>query len=261
VSEGRLTIVGMGIKLITQSTIETRAAIQGSQKVYFLSPDLVSARWIAELNPSAESLNTFLKPGGVRLTAYAAMVDRILTSLQEGMDVCAVFYGHPGVLVYPAREALRRARGQGFEVKMLPAISAEDCLFADLAIDPGEGGCQSFEASDFLISRRPPDVTCHLVLWQIGVIGQPLHRGEDTSETFSREALHMLVDHLITHYGPTHQVTLYEAPLYVMCSPRISYLPLAKLTETSISQYVTLFIPRLRRRERDPEVLRKLRDL
>ena len=249
----------MGIKLIAQSTIETRAAIQGAQKVYFLSPDLASARWITELNRSAESLNAFLKPGGVRLTAYAAMVDLILTSLQEGMDVCAVFYGHPGVLVYPAREALRQARGRGFEVKMLPAISAEDCLFADLAIDPGEDGCQSFEASDFLISRRPPDVTCHLVLWQVGVIGQPLQLHTGTSETFSRKALHMLVDHLVTHYGPTHQVTLYEAPLYSICSPRISCLPLAKLIETPISEYVTLFIPRLRRRERDPEVVRKLK--
>jgi hypothetical protein len=144
---------------------------------------------------------------------------------------------------------------------MLPAISAEDCLFADLAIDPGEGGCQSFEASDFLITRHPPDVTCHLVLWQIGVIGQPLHLDKDSSETLSRSALHLLVDHLVTHYGPTHQVTLYEAPLYAVCSSRISCLPLAELTETHISQYVTLFIPRLRRRERDPEMVRQLRDL
>jgi hypothetical protein len=86
-----------------------------------------------------------------------------------------------------------------------------------------------------------------------------LHIRTGTSETFSRKALHMLVDHLVTHYGPTHQVTLYEAPLYAICSPRISCLPLARLIETPISEYVTLFIPRLRRRERDPEVVRKLR--
>jgi hypothetical protein len=44
---------------------------------------------------------------------------------------------------------------------MLPAVSAEDCLFADLGVDPGAAGCQSHEAADFLIldtrsTRLPP---------------------------------------------------------------------------------------------------------
>jgi hypothetical protein len=38
---------------------------------------------------------------------------------------------------------------------MLPGISAEDCLFADLGIDPGIYGCQSYEATDFLANGRP----------------------------------------------------------------------------------------------------------
>jgi hypothetical protein len=34
---------------------------------------------------------------------------------------------------------------------MLPAISAEDCLFADLGVDPADHGCPSYEATDFLV--------------------------------------------------------------------------------------------------------------
>ena len=37
---------------------------------------------------------------------------------------------------------------------MLPAISAEDCLFADVGIDPAMTGCQSYEATDFMINGR-----------------------------------------------------------------------------------------------------------
>ena len=43
---------------------------------------------------------------------------------------------------------------EGFNAQMLAGISAEDCLFADLGLDPGKNGCQSFEATDFLIRRR-----------------------------------------------------------------------------------------------------------
>src|SRR2546429_6584747 len=47
----------------------------------------------------------------------------------------------------------RQAREEGFEAEMLPAVSAEDCLFADLGVDPGDEGCQSFEATSFLLFR------------------------------------------------------------------------------------------------------------
>ena len=39
---------------------------------------------------------------------------------------------------------------------------AEDYMFADLAVDPSRCGCQSFEASDFLICGRIFDPTAVL---------------------------------------------------------------------------------------------------
>ena len=32
---------------------------------------------------------------------------------------------------------------------MLPGVSAKDCLYADLLIDPSNPGCVTYEASDF----------------------------------------------------------------------------------------------------------------
>ena len=54
------------------------------------------------------------------------------------------------VFVQPSHESIAIARLEGFSARMLPGISAEDCLFADIGLDPGKDGCQSFEATDFL---------------------------------------------------------------------------------------------------------------
>ena len=100
------------------------------------------------------------------------MVEEILGPVREGKRVCAVFYGHPGVYVEPSHEAVRRAREEGFEARMLPAVSAEDCLVADLGVDPGEHGWQSWEATGFLLHGFRPDPTAGLVLWQVDGIGK-----------------------------------------------------------------------------------------
>ena len=81
------------------------------------------------------------------------MADAIVAEVELGKTVCAVFYGHPGVFARPSHLAIERTRALGHRAEMLPAVSAEDCLFADLGVDPGDG-CQSFEATNFVV--RPP---------------------------------------------------------------------------------------------------------
>ncbi|MFK9297939.1 hypothetical protein ACJEJR_24330, partial [Escherichia coli] len=54
---------------------------------------------------------------------------------------------------------------------MEPGISAEDCLYADLGIDPGIVGCQHFEATQFMLYRRVIDTAGYLILWQVGAAG------------------------------------------------------------------------------------------
>src|SRR5437899_1041057 len=105
----------------------------------------------------------------IRDETYDDIVAEILSAVRSGTRVCVALYGHPGVFARPAHEAVRRARAEGFPARMLPAVSAEDCLFADLGVDPGENGCQSYEATDFLLRKREVDVSAALVLWQISV--------------------------------------------------------------------------------------------
>src|SRR5439155_1808739 len=133
--------------------------------------DAVTEQALLEMNPRAESMKALYREDRRRRATYDAMVERILAEVRTRAVVCAVFYGHPGVFVAPSHEAIRRARAEGHTALMLPGISAEDCLFADLGIDPSRFGCQSYEATDFLVHRRRIDRTAALVLWQIGTVG------------------------------------------------------------------------------------------
>lgn len=142
--------MGTGIKYLSHVTLETPRIIERADIVLYGVADPATAIWIRELNPNAEPFCDYV-PGAPRRVTYEKWVDRILECVRDGQRVCATFYGHPGAFVYSSHEAIRRARAEGFEARMLPGISAEDCLFADLGVDPFVAGCQSFEATDFLV--------------------------------------------------------------------------------------------------------------
>jgi hypothetical protein len=123
---------------------------------------------------------------------------------------------------------------------MLPAVSAEDCLFADLGVDPGDG-CQSYEATDFLLNGRVVDVRSHLVLWQVGSIANWTYE----ATRYDLRWLPVLVGRLAAIYGPAHPLTVYEAPFEPGGVPRIERLPLAYLHETLLTPASTLHVPPL----------------
>jgi len=151
------------------------------------------------------------------------------------------FYGHPGVFVYPSHESVTIAKEEGFEAEMLPAISAEDCLYADLGIDPGDLGCQAYEASQFLFYKHSINTCAMLILWQIGVIG------DETLTKFepSENGLAMLKEKLLEHYPSNHLVTLYEASTLPIMEPRIEKISVDKLADMQINAITTLYIPSL----------------
>jgi uncharacterized protein YabN with tetrapyrrole methylase and pyrophosphatase domain len=218
--------------------MEARLSIESADKVLYTVADAVTETAIKQLNATAESLQPLYKPGKYCLVTYQEMVDRILYFLRKRLDVCAVFYGHPGVFVYSSHEAIQQARREGFQAVMLPATSSEDNLFADLGVDPATSGCQSFETTDFLIRRRKFDPTSHLILWQIGNIGNWKPERQDCARN-----LQVLVDVLLEHYDPGHEVVLYLAAQYVSCDPMIDRVALSKIPEASISNVTTLYVP------------------
>jgi len=236
---GSLVVVGTGIGA-AHLTTEARAEIAGADEVFFLVSDPLSELTVRELAPRARSLGGCYENDRSRRAAYERMVEMILEPVRAGRRVCAAFYGHPGVFVLPSREALSRARNAGIEARMLPGISALDCLFADLGVDPAAGGCQIYEAGDVLRRELIIEPRAGLVLLQAGVVGEETH-----SPAGSAPALPALSDALRQWYPDSHELVLYEASPYPGVSPIVERIRLGDLAAASLSERSTVYVPEL----------------
>lgn len=251
--KGSLTVVGTGIAFGVQLTPQARAAIERADDVFYLLAEETAEKWFRGLNPNSHSLRGHYAVGRPRRETYDRMVEQILAAVRKKRNVCAVFYGHPGVFANPAHESIKRARDEGFTALMLPAVSAEDCLFADLGIDPGERGCQSYEATDFLLRRRRFDTTVPLILWQVAFIGI-----RTAPVAVNRDGFDVLVDYLLEHYDESHPVVVYEASPYPVGAASIEEFTLGNVRTAELDGMSTLFLPAAGERAEDSEMRSRL---
>lgn len=250
---GSLTVVGTGIRMGLHLTPEARAAIDASDELLHLGADALADEWLHGLHPRSTSLSSEYNVGEAREAIYERIVERILAPVRDGLRVTAAFYGHPGVYVRPSHEAIRRARSEGFQARMLPAVSAEDCLFADLGVDPANTGCASYDATDFLLRSPSVDTASGLVLWQITVIGDPNAVAEPRLDN-----VHVLVERLAAQYPRDHEVVVYEASPYPISEAVIERIPLEHLAEAALTPLSTLYVPPATVREFDAETAVRL---
>ena len=249
---GSLTVVGTGIQLGLHVTAETRAELERAGELLHLVTEPAARVWLESLNPRARSLHPLYEAGRPRADIYARLVEEIVAAVRRGGAVCAAFYGHPGVFAFPAHEAVRRARSEGFPARMLPAVSAADCLFADLGVDPAIG-FHSYEATDFLLHGRNVDPTAALILWQVTLVGET-----KAAQAPSRQGVRVLAERLARDYGPGHEVVLYEASVYPVAEPAIQRLALGELAQAELPRLATLYVPPLRRPVVDREMAERL---
>jgi uncharacterized protein YabN with tetrapyrrole methylase and pyrophosphatase domain len=251
---GSLTVVGTGIKPGLHTTTEARRSIETADEVLYLLADPVMSRWLEGLNHSARSLAPFYRLDHSRRgEIYVAIVAEVLSRVRMERDICLALYGHPGVFSTIGHEAVRRARLEGYAVTMIPGVSALDCLFADLGLDPGRAGCQCFDATDFLTHRRSIDTSVPLILWQVRVVGQVR-----ASEVVNRGGMDVLVERLEQLYGEDHEVVLYEAVPYPVGNPIIKRLPVRHLSRAAVTAMSTLYVPPNSTAPPDPDVIQRL---
>ena len=245
---GSLIVIGTGIRTVGQLTTEAIAWLKEADSLLYVVGDPIAETVIKQLNPkNTFSLSVYYEEGKPRINTYLSMVEHILRSVRSGNKTVVAFYGHPGVFAYPSHESIRRARSEGYDAKMLPAISSEDCLFADLGIYSAVGGCQSYEATDFLVNSPIFDNSSQLILWQIGVLGDTTFQ----KFKYNTSAMPILVQRLAEFYPLSHPITLYEAPQFIGTKPMISTIPLYALSNFPVTASMTLYVPPARQRYPD----------
>ncbi len=236
-SNGWLISVGLGIN-VGQMTSDARNVIAKADVVFSLATNPISHQILLDLNPNVHSLHVYYSPGKLRPVTYQEMIDAVLTEVRKGKRVCFAAYGHPGVFGYPTHMSVKIAREEGYDAVMLPGVSAEDCLFADLGLDPGTFGCQSFESTDFVFRERIWDPHSLLIIWQVSVIGiltMPKKNEIPRGHKF-------LIQRLVDVYGSDHPGILYEAASLPLCNPRADEKSLSLLMPKDFRPETTLVI-------------------
>ncbi len=215
---GSLVIVDTGVVAVNQVTVEGHRWIQQSDRVLFLGADPVTEHWILTLNENVESLNG--------LETADEIVERMLDHVRAGLAVCLAYHGRSELTAQVLREATALCRAENLPSAIVPGVSALDCLFSDLGLDPLSHGCQIFGAEHFLEHRRRPDPSAALIV----------SLSEDT-------ACAKLLELLRAEYGAEHEAVVYEPPRYAVLEPVIRRSPVGSIGEGDLAGMSILYIP------------------
>ena len=236
---GSLVCVGTGMMVGAHMSPLCQSHIEQADVVFVCVAEHYMEAWITSLNNNTVNLQSFYEDGKDRHETYAQMTNAMLDKVQQGQKVVGAFYGHPSVFAKAPLDAVNRAKQKGFEAYMLPGISAESCLYADLGVDPGAVGCQHYEANQFLKFKREIDTAAYLILWQVGVVGD-FSSAVYTSTPLQRKKL---TDKLLSIYNAEDTAILYEAATLPIEDFRAESIAIADLHEHEINQHTTLVIP------------------
>ncbi|KXS93410.1 hypothetical protein AC579_8930 [Pseudocercospora musae] len=240
--QGELVVVGTGIASLRQMTVEALDYIQRADMVFYVVLDAMTEAFIQTHAKKHHDLYQYYDKNKPRSASYIQMAELMVQSVRDGNLTVAVYYGHPGVFVFPTHRAIHIAREEGFKAKMLPGVSAEDCLYADLGIDPGSTGCSMFEATYLLNEPDRLDPRNHVIIWQPGCVGK-------SAMVFDNSEIHELADYLEKTYGAEYPVIAYLAAVRPFNDPQIDKLmvkdlrDLEKLRAIPFNAATTLYIP------------------
>ena len=237
---GSIACVGLGMTLGAHLSPLARSHIQQADVVFAALSDAIVEVWLEHMHPDVRSLQPYYGDGKSksRAVTYREWVEVMMAEVRAGKRVCAVFYGHPGIFAWSPHEVIKLARAEGFQAHMEPGISAEDCLYADLGIDPGRFGCQHYEASQLLFYDTPINPGAYLVLWQVGLVGDRSMKRFSTGPEYRQ----VLVDVLSRDYPLDHEVIIYRGATLPIEQPRIRHVTLRDLPATDVSAEETVVL-------------------
>ncbi|WP_206098355.1 SAM-dependent methyltransferase [Oleiagrimonas sp. MCCC 1A03011] len=254
-SRGSIACVGLGMVLGSHLSPLARSHIEQADVVFAALSDGIVEMWLKRMHPDVRSLQPYYNEGKKsRKVTYQEWVDVMMTEVRAGKNVCAVFYGHPGIFAWSPHEIIKVAKAEGYRTHMEPGISAEDCLYADLGIDPGRRGCQHYEASQLLFYDTPINAQAFLILWQAGLVGDMSMKRFSTGPEYRQ----VLVDVLARDYTLDHRVIIYRGATLPIEQPRIRETTLGGLPGIDISSEETVVLPPASKLRRNEEIRNRL---
>lgn len=255
--KGSLVNVGLGMTLGAHITPLSRSTIENADVVFVAASNNIVEQWVEGMNNDVRSLQQYYNEGTSRMITYRKMVEVMMHEVRLGKKVCGAFYGHPGVFAWAPHESIKQARSEGYRAHMEPGVSAEDCLYADLGIDPGKYGCTHLEASQFMFRNKTFDASAYLILWQVGIAG------DKSLAKFSTESKYkqVLVDMLLETYPDDFKIILYECAVLPIEKTLIKVIKLSELAKATMSLKTTVVFPPCKKTSLNQDIVKLVEKL
>jgi hypothetical protein len=254
--EGELLIMGTGLGG-SDSLSDLSGALDRADVVFHCLADAVTQVMVQRRRPDAIDLSIFYDAAKPRYNTYVQMAEAMLHPARNGKRVLSLYYGHPGIFAMPTHRAMTIARREGIRSLMRPGISALDYLVADVGFDPAYPGLLSYETTDLLLRRRRLDPSVHVVLWQIGVVGQLGY----SRKGFHNNSFDLLLDRVEETYGNA-EIVHYIGSRFPGIPPIIEPLKVMEFrrpeAKGSITALSTMYIPPTEPGTTDPEIAKAM---
>lgn len=241
----RLIIAGSGIQFLTHLTYQTKIAIEKCSYLMFLVHDPATKNWLNYVKPGCKSLDAIYYAYESREESYNAVASAVINTAKKINNSLFLIYGHPTIFSSVTSKIIEKAKD--VEIEIYPGISALDCLLADLKIDPGYRGIQSFDATEFILYNHIINPYSHMIIWQPAVIGHLEIIKNDIINLERRKiATSLLKARLENCYESNHPIYIYEASNYPGVNFYSKKVCLSTLLNESLPRLSSLYIPPLK---------------
>jgi uncharacterized protein YabN with tetrapyrrole methylase and pyrophosphatase domain len=242
VPEADIHLVGYGMRLPNDFTLETLAVLKRCKRVFGLPPVHAPEFGI----PPMENLLPGYGEGKERIKTYQEWLDVVLDAAKTDAPVALATYGSAMVGALVTHRILEEAPRRNLTVHVTNTVSCLDGIWADLNIEPFFG-FEIWEATAFVDLAVEPDTQANLVLPQAPLFEVTTGPDLATSTMTVSSTIVALRNHLLRFYPPDHEVHFISVRSGTgprSLTPHIETLPLADLDHPGTEVLSTLFVPR-----------------
>lgn len=238
---GAIHIFGLGVRLVTQITLESNYLLRQMEHVFHGETDPRVGEYIASAGCAETNFRHLYEEGKPREQAYQDICDLIVEAARAGTKCAYLTPGNPvflNTVVFKLRAATARHAIPFF---VYPGVSSIDTLVTDLFVPVESTGLQCYEATHFVRTRPAIDRRVPLLLFQPSVV--QAYEVRYNSGVYL-PGVKTLQDSLIELYGPGQRWVLVRSALSNDRGAVVSTGELSELVEkASCLKFGTLLIP------------------
>lgn len=234
-------VFGLGVRAITQITLESNYLLQQMERVFHCEYDPQVSEYLANIGCTEVNLKHLYQDGRRRHEVYQEICDAIVQTALTGAKCAYLAPGNP-VFLNSIVFNLRKATAQnGIPFFVYAGVSSIDSILTDLRMPVEVTGFQCFEATQFVRMKPAIDKRVPLLLFQAGVV-----EAYDVRRLKGPHlpGIKILQDVLIELYGRKETWLLVKSAISIDENPVISRGALSELVEkASHLKFGTLVIP------------------